>query len=135
MAEPTRVKQGVGGGGQAGRRRRGSGRASATGVRQGVGGGVHSRRRGLSRAEAAARTWPPASSGQEEEDDSLLFFIFIRILIILTCGAPIHVSKRFSFLPHQPYSWVPPLSIRDQYVFSANCKKFSENLRHFAIQT
>jgi hypothetical protein len=64
-----------------------------------------------------------------------ILFYFFRILIILTCGAPVHLSKKNSYLTHQPYRWVPLLSIRDQYVFSVNCKKFCENLRDFAIQT
>jgi hypothetical protein len=73
--------------------------------------------------EPAASLPDRGTAGQQDgrgdgtKDGDKLYFLFsLRFLIVLTCGAPIHTSKRISFLPHQLYRWahlLVSMSIRD----------------------
>jgi hypothetical protein len=82
------------GAGQAGQRRRGSIRASAVRHKQGRGG----------EEDMADGELRPGGGRR----GFFLLLFFIRILIGLTCGALVHLSK-IIFLPHQPYRWAPPV--------------------------
>jgi hypothetical protein len=99
MASAAQVKQGVDGAGQAGQR-----------WQQG-----HGRRR------APARR-------RKKMILSTFFLVFIRILIGLTCGALVHLSKRFSFSPHQSLQVGPIGQISYQFVINLSLVRIAKNL-------
>jgi hypothetical protein len=55
-------------------------------------------------------------------------FVFIRILIGLICGALVHLSKRFTFSPHQPLQVGPTSQISYQFVINLSLVRIAKNL-------